>query len=66
MRFVETTYWVAYLEVRRATQGLNDSQLRCVVPEEEVQAVLAMAQPRSHLIITIYCSLRVWQYIHNK
>ena len=54
MRFVETTYWVAYLEVRRATQGLNDSQLRCVVPEEEVQAVLAMAQPRSHLIVTIY------------
>ena len=65
MRFVETTYWVAYLEVRRATQGLNNSQLRCVVPEEEVQAVLAMAQPRSHLII-IYCFLRVWQYIQQQ
>ena len=49
MWFIEATDWVAYLEVGSTLQGFNDSKVRGVVAEEEVEAILAVTQPGCHL-----------------
>ena len=60
MWLIEATDWVANLEVRRTLQGFNDSKVRGVVAEEEVEAILAVAHPRCHLRCVNFVQLVGW------